>query len=184
MEKANTSLMNLGPATYAAKRAADVVAVLRNKDRLDYQAVIAELNKTLEGYGERSTVVAADLDELKAVSRRLYGVFETHNINEAVTLLNDILKEFGSQPRLSAHDGSTWHLHADSSDHAPWAEWFAVSSALALATLLAERQRNPGGLCASVSCGKPFIDSGKGGVRMYCSPKCATRERVAAYRSK
>jgi predicted RNA-binding Zn ribbon-like protein len=184
MEKANTPLMNLGSATYAAKRAADVLAVLRNKDRLEYQAVIAKLNETLEGYGERSIVTTVDLDELKTVSRRLYEVFETHSTEEAVTLLNDILKELSSQPRLSAHGGSAWHLHVDSSDHAPWAEWFAASSALALATLLAERQRNPGGLCASVSCGKPFIDSGKGGIRIYCSPKCATRERVAVYRKK
>lgn len=184
MEKANMSLMNLGSATYAAKLAADVVAVLRNKDRLDYQGVIAKLNETLEAYGECGTVTTADLDELKTVGRRLYEVFETHNTRQAVTILNDTLKEFSSQPRLSAHDGSAWHLHVDSSDHAPWAEWFAASSALALAMLLAERQRNPGGLCASVSCGKPFIDSGKGGTRIYCSPKCATRERVAVYRKK
>jgi hypothetical protein len=135
-------------------------------------------------YGERGTVTAADLDELKTVSRKLYGVFETHSTEEAVALLNGILKEFSSQPRLSAHDGSAWHLHVDSSDNAPWAEWFAASSALALATLLAERQRNPGGLCASIGCGRPFIDSGKGGIRIYCSSKCATRERVAAYRNK
>lgn len=184
MEKANAPLMNLGSATYAAKRAADIAAVLRNKDRLDYQAVIAKLNETLEDYGERGTVTSADLDELKTVGRKLYEVFETHSTEEAVTLLNSILKEFSSQLRLSAHNGSAWHLHVDSSDNAPWAEWFAASSALALATLLAERQRNPGGLCASVSCGKPFIDSGKGGVRIYCSSKCATRERVAAYRNK
>jgi predicted RNA-binding Zn ribbon-like protein len=184
MGKANMSLMNLGSASYAAKRAAGVVAVLRNKDRLEYQAVIARLNETLEVYGEHATVTTADLDELKTVGRRLYEVFETQNIEDAVTLLNDILKKFANQPRLSAHDGSAWHLHVDSSDNAPWAEWFATSSALALATLLAERQRNPGGLCASVGCGKPFIDSGKGGVRIYCSSKCATRERVAAYRNK
>ncbi|HEV2403346.1 MAG TPA: CGNR zinc finger domain-containing protein [Candidatus Saccharimonadales bacterium] len=184
MEKATEESIDLGSATYAAKRAADVVAVLQNKDRLEYQAVLAKLNETLKMYGERSAVTTANLDELKAVGRRLYEVFETHNTNEAVTLLNDVLKEYGSQPRLTAHDGSAWHLHVDSSDHAPWAEWFAASSALALATLLAEKQRNPGGLCASPTCSKPFIDLGKGGGRNYCSPKCATRERVAKYRAK
>jgi hypothetical protein len=139
MEKANNSLYQLGSATYAAKRAADIVFVLQNKGHLNYSALISRLNEVLQAYGEQgSEVSSADLDDLKAVSRKLYAVFE--------------------------------------------AEWFAASSAMALAVLLAEKQYNPGGLCASSSCGRPFIDLGKGGGRNYCSPRCATRERVAAYR--
>lgn len=184
MKMTTEELVNLGSATYAAKRAAEVVAVLQNKERPEHQVLIAQLNGVLKEYGERGEVIAADLDELKVVGRKLYKVFEMQSTESAAALLNNILMEYGSQPRLSAHDGTAWHVHVDTSDHAPWAEWFAASSALALATLLAEKQRNPGGLCASLSCGKPFIDLGKGGGRTYCSPKCATRERVARYRAK
>jgi predicted RNA-binding Zn ribbon-like protein len=184
MEKANAPLVTLGSSTYAAKRAAAIVAVLQNKDRLNYQELIDEINETLKAYGEHSEVASADLDELKAVSRRLYAVFATDDTRRVASLLNEILSDYANVPRLSAHGDTPWHIHVDSSDHAPWAEWFAASSALALATLLAEKQRNPGGLCASLTCGKPFIDLGKGGGRSYCSPRCATRERVAAYRSK
>ena len=184
MEKANSQMLGLGSTTYAAKRAADIVGVLQNKDKLNDQELLGKTNQTLKMYGEHSTVASADLDGLKTVSGRLYAVFEVHDTKNTAKLLNEILQDYASAPRLSAHGTAPWHIHVDGSDHAPWAEWFAASSALALATLLAEKQRNPGGLCASPTCGKPFIDLGKGGGRSYCSPRCATRERVAAYRKK
>lgn len=184
MEKATNSLYQLGSATHAAKRAADIVFVLQNKEHLDYAALVSRLNKVLQAYGEQDPEISgSDLDELKAVSRKLYAVFATKNTDEAARLINAVLNEYASPPRLSAHGQSPWHIHVDSDDHAPWAEWFAASSALALAVLLTEKRHNTAGLCASSSCGQPFIDLGKGGGRRYCSPRCATRERVATYRN-
>jgi predicted RNA-binding Zn ribbon-like protein len=142
-----------------------------------------QINEVLQMYGEQdSDVNSTDLDELKAVSRKLYVVFAAKDMDRAAEALNTILKDYASPPRLSAHSKTPWHLHVDHDDDAPWAEWFAASSALSLAVLLAEKQNNPAGLCASPLCGRPFIDLGKGGGRNYCSPRCATRERVAAYR--
>lgn len=181
MENANSPL-SLGSATYAAKRAADVISVLQNKDDLANNTLLERLNSVLRDYGEKSQVTSADIGSLRAISRKLHTVFATEDIEQAALLLNKILAEYARAPRLSSHGDSPWHLHVDSNDHAPWAEWLAASSALALAILLAEKQRNPGGLCASPSCTRPFIDLGKGGGRTYCSPRCATRERVAAYR--
>ena len=54
---------------------------------------------------------------------------------------------------------------------------------LALAVLLAERQAPPGGFCASPSCGRPFVNTGRGAARRYCSATCGTRERVARHRT-
>jgi predicted RNA-binding Zn ribbon-like protein len=184
MEKANNFAYSLGSATYAAKRAADIVFVLQNKDQLDYEALIARLYEVLKTYGETSEITFVDLDDLKAVSRKLYAVFADQNVETAATSINSLLGEYARAPRLSMHNKTPWHLHVDSDDNTPWAEWFAASSALALATLLAEKQRSPGGLCASAPCKRPYIDLGKGGGRSYCSPRCATRERVAAHRKK
>jgi len=182
MENANT--LSLGSATYAAKRAADVIFVLQNKDQLEPEILTRQLTETLKGYGEKSDVTSTDLDDLKTAAKKLYAVFAAQDTERVAKLLNTLLNEYAGAPRLSSHGHTPWHLHVDSNDHAPWAEWFAASSALALATLLAEKQRNPGGLCASPICGRPFIDSGKGGGRSYCSAACATRERVAAYRKR
>lgn len=174
----------MGSATFAAKRAADVVFVLQNKERLPHTELVARLNETLQAYGEKNADVAASIDELKDVARKLYSVFAATNANAAAKHINSLLETYTHKPRLSVHGNSPWHIHVDSDDHAPWAEWFAASSAFAFAVLLAEKQQNPAGLCASPTCGRPFIDLGKGGGRKYCSPTCATRERVAAYRKK
>ena len=184
MEKAHNTVYSFGSATHAAKRAADIVFILQNKNKLEYATLVAALNETLKVYGEDQQLDSVDLGELRAVSRKLYAVFASKDVDEAARQLNAILGEYAHAPRLSVHGNSPWHMHVDSDDDAPWAEWFAASSSLALATLLAEKRRNPGGLCASPSCGRPFIDLGKGGGRSYCSPRCATRERVAAYRKK
>lgn len=182
MEKANSQ--QFGSAVHAAKRAADLIFALQNEDLPD-EKLVDQLNDILAKYGEQAPeVVIADLDDLKLVSKKLYAIFEAKNTTEAARTLNLALSEFTYAPRLSAHAGAPWHLHVDSNDHASWAEWFAASSALALATLLAEKQRNPSGICASAACERPFIDLGKGGRRSYCSPKCATRVRVAAFRNK
>lgn len=185
MNNATSGTLSMGLATFAAKRAADIVFVLQNKEQLAYSELAARLNETLRTYGEsNSDVAATGLDELKDVSKKLYAVFAATDTGTAAVRINDLLGKYTRKPRLSAHGGSPWHIHVDSSDHAPWAEWFAASSAFALAVLLAEKQQNPAGLCASPICGRPFIDLGKGGGRKYCSPRCATRERVAAYRKK
>lgn len=183
MEKANNPL-SLGSAMYTAKRAADITFVLQNKSNLSDADLLMQLNKVLEEYGENSTVENSDLESLKTVARDLLVIFSVLDTKKAANLLNDLLKQYASRPRLTSHNGSFWHIHIDSSDDAPWDEWFATSSAMALAILLAEKQRNPGGLCASPGCGRPFIDTGKGGGRSYCSPRCATRERVSAYRKR
>ena len=102
----------------------------------------------------------------------------------AATVINSLLAGRAHPPRLTNHGGTSgWHLHADSSDDALWGETILTSSCLALAVLLADRQAPPAGLCASPSCGKPFVNVGRGGARRYCSQLCGTRERVARHRA-
>lgn len=160
----------------SAQRAADLLgALLRDED------VVA----VLRAYGEQDPIElsAADVADLRQAAVRLREVFAADDAARAAERLNELLAGHAHPPRLSTHDGQyAWHLHVDSSDDAPWGEWFLTSSCLALAVLLAERQQPPGGICASPSCGRPFVNTGRGSVRRYCSAKCGTRERVAAHR--
>lgn len=160
----------------AARRAADLLgALLRDED------VVAVLRM----YGEPEPVElsAADLADLRQAAQRLREVFGADDVSRAAELINGLLAGRAHAPRLTTHGGeSGWHLHVDSSDDAPWGEWFLTSSCLALAVLLAERQQPPGGICASASCGRPFVNTGRGSARRYCSARCGTRERVAAHR--
>ena len=168
----------------AAQRAADLLAVLLpGPERPVGRAALIEV---LREYGEPEPieVSAADLAELRQAALLLREVFAAADTGTAAERINGLLAGRAHPPRLTSHGGeSGWHLHVDGDDGAPWAEWFLTSSCLALAVLLAERQAPPGGLCASPSCGQPFVNVGRGAARRYCSHRCGTRERVARHRA-
>ena len=168
----------------AAQRAADLLAVLLPGP--GHPTGPAALIAVLRKYGEPEPIEisATDLADLRQAALLLREVFAAGDADTAVDRLNGLLAGRAHPPRLTTHGGTSgWHLHVDSHDEAPWAEWFLTSSCLALAVLLAERQAPPGGFCASSSCGKPFVNVGRGAARQYCSNRCGTRERVARHRT-
>jgi CGNR zinc finger len=169
---------DLGTAN-AARRAADLLGALRADppDRAEVEAV-------LRRYGEPEPLRLTDDDlaALKGAAAKLTPVFHATSTDEAAAALNGLLAEHAGPPRLSAHDDTPWHLHVDSADDAPWDAWFLASSSLALATVLADRQAPPGGICHAGDCTHPYVDLGRGAPRRYCSEACATRTRVAALR--
>ena len=178
----------------AAQRAADILAVLlpragpRNRrlppGSAGERAAVIEVLRA-HGEPEPIEISAAGLDSLRQAALELRAVFTAGDVAAAADTINDLLAGRAHPPRLTTHGGTSgWHLHVDSSDDAPWGEWFLTSSCLALAVLLAERQAPPAGLCASPSCGKPFVNVGRGAARRYCSATCGTRERVAAHRGR
>lgn len=174
----------------AARRAADLLAVLlpwpgrpvEPESPALRTAVIAVLKA--HGEPEPIEICDADLAGLRQAAVQLGDVFEAGDAGAAADRLNGLLAGRAHPPRLTTHGGTSgWHLHLDGGDDAPWAEWFLTSSCLALAVLLAERQAPPGGFCASPSCGRPFVNTGRGSARRYCSATCGTRERVARHRT-
>jgi predicted RNA-binding Zn ribbon-like protein len=169
---------HLGTAN-AARRAADLLGALRRDP-----PARAEVEAVLIRYGEPEPVALTDDDlrALRAAATRLMPVFRARTADEAAALLNELLSEHAGPPRLTAHDGAPWHVHVDAADDAPWDEWFLASSSLALATVLAERQAPPGGICDAQDCTHPYVDLGRGKPRRFCSEACATRTRVAEFR--
>lgn len=166
-----------------AQRAAEILTVLRTDAPGQREQVIAVLRAHSEP--EPIEITETDLTELRQAAGELLAVFTAAGTAEAAERLNRLLAAHARPPRLTTHDGQAgWHVHVDSRDDAPWGEWFLTSSCLALSLLLAERQAPPAGICASPSCGKPFVNTGRGSTRHYCSPACGTRERVAAHRAR
>jgi predicted RNA-binding Zn ribbon-like protein len=174
----------IGSVHDAAQRAADLLALLLPRAGHPREPGPAAVAEVLRAHGEPEPVEisAADVDALRAAALELRTVFTAEDAGAAATQLNRLLAA-AHPPRLTTHHGTSgWHLHVDGSDDAPWGEWFLTSSTLALAALLAERQAPPGGICASPSCARPFVNVGRGPARRYCSAACGTRERVAAHR--
>ncbi|WIY07459.1 CGNR zinc finger domain-containing protein [Amycolatopsis mongoliensis] len=167
------------PHRDSVQRAVDLLGVLL------FDAEPAVIAEVLRAHGEPDVrLSASDVVELRAAAAELREVFAAPDVASAASALNALFAKYAGPPRLTNHEeGYGWHLHADAADDGPWGAWLVTSSALGLASLLAERQDVPGGLCASPSCGKPFAHTGGGSPRRYCSPRCATRERVAAHRA-
>lgn len=166
-----------------ARRAAEILAALQAGPAGQRERVTA----VLRAHGEPEPIELTDEDVtgLRQAAGELREVFTATSTAEAADRINRLLAGHTRAPRLTAHGGQAdWHVHVDSRDDAPWGEWFLASSCLALALLLAERQAPPAGICASPSCRKPFVNTGRGSARRYCSAACGTRERVAAHRAR
>lgn len=169
----------------AANRTVAVVNALRWQPEPAAAAALAA--EVFTAYGETAvTVTEADGAALLAAAGELRAVFAAGDDPDAAArLLNALLARYAGPPRLTAHGGTPWHLHVDRDDDAPWDEWLLAGGALALAALLAAAGDRPAfGVCGAADCRMCYLDSGRGGGRRYCSSRCATRTRVAAFRAK
>ncbi|MFE6160516.1 CGNR zinc finger domain-containing protein [Streptomyces sp. NPDC056486] len=163
-----------------AQRAAALVNVLTAVEKPAPEDVAAVLRE----YGETDPLDVSrdDVRQMRAVADSLRDVFASPDVDTAATRLNGLLAGGSGPARLTSHEGRTpWHIHLDSDDDAPWAEWFLASSCMAMTVLVWDRQRPPGGVCAARRCTNVFVAAG-GPPRRYCSGRCATRERVASHR--
>ncbi|MEU0934724.1 CGNR zinc finger domain-containing protein [Embleya sp. NPDC005971] len=172
-----------------ARRTVALVNALTGDDPATDQAPTTpspeSLAALLRAHGEPDPVelTPTDVTDLHAAAVLLRTVFVAQDVDTAASALNRLLRRGRGTLRLTSHDGrGPWHPHLDGDDDAPWGEWFLASSCLALTILVWDRQRPPGGVCASGTCRRVFTNEGSGRPRRYCSRRCATRERVAAHR--
>ncbi|QCX81694.1 CGNR zinc finger [Streptomyces sp. YIM 121038] len=168
-----------------ARRTAALVNALGTAPDAPTQAEVAAVEAVLREYGESDPLdlTAEDVRAMRSAASSLRAVFAAPDVDTAAHRLNRILAERCGPLRLTAHGGgSPWHPHLDSDDEAPWAEWLLASSCMALTVLVWDRQRPPGGVCASPCCAHVYVAIGGGADRRYCSRRCATRERVASHR--
>ncbi|MFL1376860.1 MULTISPECIES: CGNR zinc finger domain-containing protein [unclassified Nocardiopsis] len=144
----------------------------------------AQVEAVLRAHGEEESVTGPDVEPMRRAAGRIRRVLAADTTAEAAAEVNALLAA-AHPPRLTDHGGAShWHVHTDSHDDAPLAEWFAASAGLVLALLLTDRRRPPGGVCEAQGCGRVFIDTGSGSARRFCSKRCATRSRVRAHRAR
>ncbi len=110
-------------------------------------------------------------------------MFDADGADATAERVTYLLDRAQTPPRLSNHDGTAWHLHV-TADEAPWADWLAAVAGLGLARLLAEDGVARLGRCAAASCQRVFASGPRNHPRRYCSPSCANRTRVAAFRAR
>ncbi len=150
-------------------------------ERLD----AAGLARFLVEHGEAQPIEldAHDVQELVAVRDQLGEVFATADVDGAAAVVNRLLDRAQTPPRLSNHDGTSWHLHV-TGEQASWADWLAAVTGLGLSRLIAEDGVARIGRCAAARCGAVFAGGPRNHPRRWCSAACANRARVAAFRAR
>jgi predicted RNA-binding Zn ribbon-like protein len=126
-----------------------------------------------------------DTDELAAVIRlrtRLAELWEM-TADEAVVLVNTLLRDGRALPQLVRHDGWDYHMHA-TPPNAPLADRMAVDAAMAVADVIRSGELARLRVCAALDCDDVLVDLSKNRSRRFCGLTCANRVNVAAYRSR
>jgi predicted RNA-binding Zn ribbon-like protein len=124
----------------------------------------------------------AELDAVRSLRPRLARLWEMTE-DEAVVLVNTLLRDANALPQLVRHDGWEYHIHATSPD-APLADRMAVDVAMAFADLIRFGELARLRYCAAPDCDNVMVDLSKNRSRRFCGLTCANRVNVANYRSR
>jgi predicted RNA-binding Zn ribbon-like protein len=150
-------------------------------ERLPDPAALTEFMQTW-GWTGSHVGDERELEQVRALRPRLARVWEADE-DEAVEIVNGLLREGGALPQLVQHGTWDYHLHATSPD-APVADRMAVEAAMALTDVIRMKELDRLRVCTSDTCNFVVVDLSKNRSRRYCDSGCGNRANVAAYRAR
>ncbi|WP_063836589.1 CGNR zinc finger domain-containing protein [Streptomyces pyridomyceticus] len=160
------------------------LADLASTVREDPDASAADLQALLERHGGPPfRLTEADARELREATAPVIAILDTDDPDRAAEAINALLDRHPARPRLVRLPGRPWSLHTRAPADAGLTHWLLSTAALALGLWLSERGTCAWGRCAAPDCHRYFIDTGRRTPQRYCTPRCATRVRVAAHRA-
>lgn len=120
--------------------------------------------------------------ELARLADQLFEVFAAASDKERVEHLDALLSSSKPRPHLE-HNGRQHVVYWEATDSQAAAE---AACALSLVNLVVEEERSraPVGTCQAATCEDVFVDRSHARSRRYCSTKCQTRTKVAAFRAR
>lgn len=124
----------------------------------------------------------AELAAVRALRPRLARLWQVDD-DDAVEIVNALLREFRALPQLVRHDEWDYHLHATSAD-APLADRMAVEAAMAMVDVVRVGELRRLRTCAAGDCDDVLVDLSKNRSRRFCGATCANRVNVAAFRAR
>ncbi|GHF70008.1 hypothetical protein GCM10018790_54900 [Kitasatospora xanthocidica] len=157
---------------------------LANTVHEDPDASAADLQALLELHGGPAfRLTDADARELCEATAPVIAILGADDPDTAAEAINALLDRYPARPRLVRLPGRPWSLHTRAPADAGPTHWLLSTAALALGLWLSERGTCAWGRCAAPGCGRFFIDTGRRTPQRYCTPRCATRVRVATHRA-
>lgn len=161
----------------------DVALRLANADLRDLPGLQSALHDE-PWWSSRAT--SADVTALREVAGTIRTTLDAavRGDGEAVLAsVNGLLAEHPPRPRVSGHGSGGWHIHVADPDASPATE-VAAASAWGLAQAIVRHPLSRWGHCAAEGCGNYYLDSSTNQAKRFCSPRCANRVHVAAFRSR
>jgi predicted RNA-binding Zn ribbon-like protein len=134
------------------------------------------------GWTGRRRGTMTELEAVHALRPRLARIW-TAGEDEAVEIVNGLLREARALPQLVQHGEWGYHLHAWS-DEASVADRMAVEAAMAMTDVIRMDELSRLRVCAGEDCGFVVVDLSKNRSRRYCDSGCGNRANVAAYRAR
>jgi predicted RNA-binding Zn ribbon-like protein len=135
-----------------------------------------------QGWTGGRTHDQAELDAVRRLRPRLGRLWDLDK-DGAAELVNILLREANALPQLVKHDHWDYHLHAARPD-APLDGRMAVEAAMAFSDVIRAGELDRLRRCAAATCDDVLVDLSKNRSRRFCSPACANRTNVAAYRTR
>jgi predicted RNA-binding Zn ribbon-like protein len=165
--------------TALAAAAALVNTGRQSQERLPDVAALDAFVAEWRWTGDR-THDEVELEAVHALRPRLARLWEASE-DEAVEIVNALLREADARPQLVRHDGFDYHVHA-TSPHAPLADRMAVEAAMAFTEVIRLKALDRLRICAADDCVDVLVDLSKNSSRRFCDTVCGNRMNVAAYR--
>ena len=147
---------------------------------------IAALRELIErrAISEPGRLTHEELAGLHRLRRRLHEVVVAPSDVSAVKLVNLLVSDARTTPRLTDHDGWPLHVHYYAPDSG-LTEHLAADCGMALAFLIAAGERHRLATCEAPDCARVLVDLSRNRSRRYCDSRtCGNRLHVAAYRAR
>ena len=151
----------------------------------DTLTTVAELDRVWEdhSYSGRHERTRAELDAVRRIRPRLRELLTADRDEDAVRLVNQMLREARAVPQLVRHDRLDWHIHAIDQDQ-PLERRIVVETAMAMIDVIRGDELSRLAICADDTCRGVVLDLSRNRSRRYCSTACGNRNAVAAYRAR
>ena len=163
----------------------DLVNTLPGHHDPDGLETLEDLDRFLSAnpYTGRIMRSAGELTSLRGIRPRLRRLWDVSR-DEAVPLVNEMLRDGRALPQLTIHDGYDWHIHA-TSDDAPLATRILVEAAMAFVDVIRSDEYERMRVCSADDCDAVYIDYSRNGSKRYCDTgNCGNRMNVNAYRAR
>ncbi|MEU7474675.1 CGNR zinc finger domain-containing protein [Lentzea sp. NPDC042327] len=150
----------------------------------DELATVEQLSElvTRVGFTGRIDRDEAELREVQEARAQLRHAW-TLSRDDAVEVVNKMLRDAKALPHLVRHDTQDWHMHA-TEPGSPLAERIRVEAALALIDVIRMDEVDRLRICAADDCAGLLLDLSRNGLKRFCSVRCGNRMNMIAFRER